>query len=255
MRSASCTRCPCRSGCPCSAPACRGVLIRRTVTGRRRATILVTRRGGTANLSWIIRIALGSWDLLWWYGAIAIGLVVGDISPMPAVLFWIGIWVVLPIVAALAGNPWPSLIRSARPPPQSRGSRGPDQRLDAGLPYPAGLARWPAVVLFAAGLWSELILPNGSVAATVAALVADTRDHPGRDGAFGPVAWLRHAELFEVHLGWLGALGRADDERCAGLCDGSGQACYPVAPDCPECAAAAEDGERRAGGCAGGPTG
>ena len=48
---------------------------------RRRAGVLA--RAGTA----------------WWYGAIAVGSVVGDISPLPAVLLWICIWVGLPIVA------------------------------------------------------------------------------------------------------------------------------------------------------------
>ena len=37
--------------------------------------------------------------MVWWYGAIAVGFTVGDISPLPAVLLWIGIWVGLPIVA------------------------------------------------------------------------------------------------------------------------------------------------------------
>jgi len=47
--------------------------------------------------------------LVWWYGAIAVGFVIDDISPLPAVLLWVGIWIALPIGAVLVGNPWPSL--------------------------------------------------------------------------------------------------------------------------------------------------
>src|SRR5688572_5738701 len=57
----------------------------------------------------VLRAGLRLLGLAWWYGAIGIGLVIGDISPLPAVLLWVGIWVGLPIVAVLVGNPWPSL--------------------------------------------------------------------------------------------------------------------------------------------------
>src|SRR5688500_8737156 len=56
-----------------------------------------------------VRFALRAIGLTWWYGAIGVAFLIGDISPLPAVLLWIGIWVGLPIVAALLGNPWPSL--------------------------------------------------------------------------------------------------------------------------------------------------
>jgi hypothetical protein len=120
--------------------------------------------------------------------------------------------------------------------------------LDLGLHYPPGLARWPAVALLGAGLWAELILPGGDVAGTVAALmVGYTLLTLGGLVTFGPVAWLRNAELFEVELGWFGRIGPlARRSRTAALCAGCEEACDPErCLDCPECATAAEDGERR----------
>ena len=60
-------------------------------------------------LAGTLRNVLRLLGLVWWYGAIVVGFVIGDISPLPAVLLWVGLWVGLPIVAVLLGNPWPSL--------------------------------------------------------------------------------------------------------------------------------------------------
>ncbi len=63
---------------------------------------------------------------------------------------------------------------------------------------------------------------------------------------FGPVAWLRNAELFEVLLGWFGRVGPIGRRVVvASVCDDCGEACDPArCVDCPECAAAAGAGER-----------
>ena len=104
-------------------------------------TVVVTRRATDPDyrtvvvpdaLAAVLRGLLRVLGLLWWYGAIVVGFVVADISPLPAVLLWVGIWVALPITAALAGNPWPSLspfrttlrrARVARAPPGHRAPR------------------------------------------------------------------------------------------------------------------------------------
>jgi hypothetical protein len=196
-----------------------------------------------------MRLALRVLGLAWWYGAIAVGLLVGDISPLPAVLLWVGIWVGLPIVAILAGNPWPSLspFRTTFAGLEWLARRAGAQRLDLGLAYPSRLARWPAVVLLGAGLWAELILPGGEVAVTVAMLMAgySVLTLAGML-LFGQVAWLRSAELFEVELGWFGRIGPlARLSGSAGLCEGCGERCDPRrCLDCPECSVAADDGER-----------
>ena len=182
-------------------------------------TVVVTRRATDPDyrtvdvpdaLATVLRGLLRVIGLLWWYGAIVVGFVVADISPLPAVLLWVGIWVALPITAAVAGNPWPSLspFRTTFGALEWLARRLGIERLDAGLPYPPGLARWPAVALFAAGVWCELILPGTQVATTVAALMAGyTVLTLVGMMLFGPVAWLRNGELFEVLLGWLGRIG------------------------------------------------
>src|SRR5688500_17255158 len=203
-----------------------------------------------SGLAAVARIGLRALGLAWWYGAIAAGILVGDITPLPAVLLWIGIWVGLPIAAVLFGNPWPSLspFRTTYAALEWVAARLGRDPLDLGLRYPRGLARWPAVALLGAGLSAELILPGRTVAGTVAALmIGYTLLTLGGLFAFGPVAWLRNAELFEVELGWFGRIGPiARRSRTAGLCAGCEEACDPErCLDCPECATAAEDGDRR----------
>ena len=205
----------------------------------------------SATLSTVLRILLRVVGVAWWYGAIVVGFVVADISPLPAVLLWIGIWVALPMVAAVAGNPWPSMspFRTTYAALEWIARRLGAERLDAGLPYPPWLARWPAVALLAVGVWCELILPGSDVATTVAGLlVGYTVLTVVGMALFGPVAWLRHGELFEVLLGWFGRIGpvarrSVDRELCAGCAEAcNADRCI----DCPECATAADDGERRA---------
>jgi hypothetical protein len=196
-------------------------------------------------------VILQAIGLLWWLLMIAAGLTVDTFSPLPAILFWIGFWIGLPIVAVLLGNPWPSLSpfrtlfglleRLAR-------LVGLD-RLDAGVPYPRALGRWPAVALLFAALWAELVLPESEGPRTVATLLL------GYTGLtlvgmtlFGRVAWLRNAELFGVLLGWFGRLGplgrRVVDPT---VCEGCADECDPArCVDCQECAVAAEPGELRA---------
>jgi hypothetical protein len=64
--------------------------------------------------------------------------------------------------------------------------------------------------------------------------------------SFGQIAWLRHAELIEVYLGWFGRVGPLGRRsRTPELCAGCGEACDPArCLDCPECATAADDPER-----------
>ena len=196
-------------------------------------------------------IGLQVLGLAWWFGAIAFGYFVDPASQLPAVLFWVGIWVGLPIAAVLVGNPWPALSpfrtlfglfeAAAR----LLGARG----LEPAFAWPAGLRRWPAVALLFGGVWCELVLPDGPQPSVVAnLLVAYTLITLAGMSAFGRVAWLRNAELFEVLLGWFGLVGpvgrRVVDPE---VCDGCTEACDPSrCVDCPECIAAAEPGELRA---------
>jgi hypothetical protein len=189
--------------------------------------------------------------LVWWFGIIAIGLVVDPISPLPAVLLWIGIWVGLPISAVLLGNPWPSLspFRTIFNLLERLARLVGLTRLDAGLRYPAFIGRWPSTLLLFGGVFSELILPDRTTPSTIAALLAGYTIFTLLGMVlFGRIAWLRNAELFEVYLGWLGRVGPIG--RCVvepSVCEGCAEGCDPGhCVDCSECAVAADPGERRA---------
>ncbi|HET9540380.1 MAG TPA: hypothetical protein VFQ46_07250, partial [Candidatus Limnocylindria bacterium] len=186
-----------------------------------------------------------------WVGTIVLGYRVDSISPLPAVLFWIFIWTGLPIAAVLLGNPWPSLspFRALFGGLERIARRAGLDRLDAGLAYPRSIGRLPAVAFLFVALWAELVLPESETPVTVANLMLGyTILTLAGMMLFGRVAWLRHAELFEVLLGWFGRIGPIGRRVVvAAACEDCGEECDPGrCVDCPECSAAAEPGERAA---------
>jgi hypothetical protein len=203
-----------------------------------------------ASLARPVSIFLQLIGIGWWFGTIVSGYLVDRASPLPAVLFWIGVWVGLPITAAVLGNAWPSLspFRTVHGAFEWLTRRMGMERADLGVPYPVGLGRWPAVALLFAALWGELILPGRTEPSAVANLLLGyTIVTLLGMLVFGRVAWLRNAELFEVLLGWLGRIGPVGRRVVEPtVCDGCTEACDPEhCVDCPECATAAEPGERR----------
>jgi hypothetical protein len=187
--------------------------------------------------------------LVWWYGAILAGLVIGGETPLPTIAFWIFTWAGLPIFAALLGNPWPSFspFRTSFALIERAARFFGFDRLDVGLPYPRELARTPAVFLLFAAIWCELVLPSRAEPAVVAALLLGyTLLQMVGMACFGRVAWLRNAELFEVLLGWFGRVGPLGRRVVrANACSGCSEACDPDrCIDCPECATAADRLER-----------
>ena len=197
-------------------------------------------------LSWLLA-AIG---FVWWYGAILGALFIGGETPLPTVLFWIFIWAGVPIASAVFGNPWPSLspFRTTFALLERLARFGGLDRLDLGLHLPSGVQRWPAVFLLFTGIWSELVLPGATQPDVVAfLLIGYTLLQMMGMTAFGRVAWLRNAELFEVLFGWFGRIGpvgrRVTDP---GACAGCSERCNPErCIDCPECAVAADARERR----------
>ena len=201
-----------------------------------------TARRGSLLLRWL--------GMVWWFGAIAIGLVISQVSPAPAVLFWILIWVGLPIVTVLLGNPWPSLspFRALFGLLERVSRWAGFDRLDLGLRYPAVLGRWPAVVLLFVTVWCELVLPDRVAPHTVAVLMGGyTVVTLIGIFLFGRVGWLRNAELFEVYLGWFGRVGPVGRRVVQpDACAGCAEECDPEqCVDCPECTVVATSGEQR----------
>ncbi|MEX0625327.1 MAG: hypothetical protein WD402_02155 [Chloroflexota bacterium] len=195
-------------------------------------------------------VALQVVGLAWWFGTIALGLVVDPISPFPAVLFWIGMWVGLPIIGVLIGNPWPAMspFRTLFTGLERLSRLIGFDHLDAGLGYPAALGRWPAVFLLSFAIWAELILPDRTAPTTIAVLLGGYTVLTLLGMVlFGRVAWLHNAELFELYLGWFGRVGPIGRRVVVPqTCEGCSEECDPAhCVDCTECAVAAEPGERR----------
>jgi hypothetical protein len=187
--------------------------------------------------------------LAWWYGAIVVGFAVGGITYIPAVLFWVGIWVGVPIAAALLGNPWPSLspFRTTYDAVDALVRWvGGGRRLDLGVRIP-NLGRGPAVVLLFVFLIMELIWPDRlNPVSLAAALTVYTVATVVGMVVFGSVTWLRSFELFEILNGWFGRVGPAGRRtRRATLCDGCTDGCAPEhCVDCAECMAARDDDDQ-----------
>ncbi len=200
----------------------------------------------TRLLSWLI-VLIG---LAWWYGAIVGALVIGGETPLPTVLFWIFIWAGVPIASAVFGNPWPSLspFRATFTLLERLARFFGLDRLDLGLQMPPGVNRWPAVFFLFAGIWSELVMPGATQPEIVASLlIGYTLVQLVGMLAFGRVAWLRNAELFEVLFGWFGRIGPVGRRVTnPNACAGCTERCNPErCIDCPECAVAADASERQ----------
>lgn len=182
--------------------------------------------------------------LVVWFGAMLAGLLGLVHQFVPAILFWVLIWAGIPIVAALIGNPWPALspFRSLL----EFVTRVLRRQPDLGLPYPPVLARWPAVGLLLIGLIVELTVLGSEAGAFVGALLlAYTAVTLIGMATFGPVTWLRNAEVLEVLFGWFGRIGPIGRRsRSADLCLECASGCDPDACiDCPECVVVGTDRE------------
>lgn len=180
--------------------------------------------------------------LVLWFGAMVTGLLGLVHEFLPATLFWILTWAGIPIVAALIGNPWPALspFRSLL----EMAARILGRQPDLGLAYPRALARWPAVGLLLIGLLIELtVLGSGAGSYVGGLLLAYTVVTLTGMTVFGPVTWLRNAEVLEVLFGWFGRIGPIGRRSVSPeLCRDCASDCDPSACiDCPECVVVGAD--------------
>ncbi len=165
---------------------------------------------------------------------------VGDQTPtrnLAPTAIWVAWWVGLAYVSALVGNlwavvnPWAAIFGWGE---ALFGARRPPGR------YPAWLGVWPAVALFLAFAWVELIYTGRSIPAHLGRLIVGYSALTFAGMAlFGRAVWLRYADPFATAFGVLARFAPteirvADPEacrRCAVACAGSDGACL----DCPDC--------------------
>jgi len=160
---------------------------------------------------------------------------------------WVVWWVGVGYLSALLGNvwmvvnPWSALFAAA----QRVAGGGIEWR----YAYPPTLGAWPAVLLYGAFAWTELVFNGRAVPAQLAVLILGYSlvTWTGM-AAFGRATWLRHGDPFATAFELLARFAplelRVSNPRwcrgCEGDCDGPGNECV----NCLECFERAPEGER-----------
>ena len=144
----------------------------------------------------------------------------GDQSPtrnIAPTFIWVAWWVGFAYLSALVGNlwavinPWAAIFGWGE---TLLGSRRATRR------YPAGLGVWPAVGLFFAFAWIELIYTGRSIPAQLGRLIVAYSALTWTGMAlFGRATWLRHGDPFATAFGVLARFAPteirvADREAC-----------------------------------------
>ena len=160
---------------------------------------------------------------------------------------WVIWWVGFAYLSALLGNvwmivnPWSALFDGV--------GRLIDGRIDWGVAYPRALGVWPAVVLFGAFAWTELVFNGRAVPAQLALLIIGYSLVTWAGMAvFGRSVWLYRADPFSVVFGLLARFAplelrvstRTWCRLCDGFCEGVGSGCV----NCVECFVKAPEAER-----------
>lgn len=135
-------------------------------------------------------------------------------------LVWVGWWVGLSLFCAGIGNAWPALdpwraLFDAADAIARRLGRAHGATLNAR--YPHRLGQWPAVLLLLAFAWIEVVYPDASVPARIAAWAsAWTLVTLAGMTCFGRATWQRHADVFAIYFDLLGRfapIGASADGR------------------------------------------
>jgi hypothetical protein len=164
----------------------------------------------------------------------------GDQNPtrnIAPIAIWVAWWVGFAYLSALVGNfwavanPWAAIFAWAE------ALLGPHRPV---LAYPSWLGVWPAVLLFAAFAWIELIFTGRTVPATLGLLVAGYSliTWAGMF-LFGRAIWLRYADPFAVAFGVLARFSptevRVTDPSACQACVLPGAFPGGSCPGCVEC--------------------
>ena len=118
---------------------------------------------------------------------------------------WIVGWVAISLCSALVGdvwrilNPWDTLFAAVE---WIHARLRPDRSLAFSWLYPSSLETWPALLLFGAFAWMELIWSGRDVPARLAGamLLYSAVTWTGMF-VFGRATWCRHAEMFTIVFG------------------------------------------------------
>jgi hypothetical protein len=175
-------------------------------------------------------------------GLVLAASLVGDQSPtrnLAPTFIWVAWWVGFAYLSALVGNlwavinPWAALFAWAETLLGGRPLR---------LRYPAGLGVWPAVALFLAFAWIELIYTGRSIPARLGHLIVAYSALTWTGMAFfGRLTWLRHADPFATAFGVLARFAptevRVTDREACRRCEA---ACAPRDGACLDCGACFE---------------
>lgn len=161
----------------------------------------------------------------------------GNFAPTFVWIIW---WVGFSLFVAFVGNvwplisPWKILFEWADALCHRLGA---EKGLELRKPYPDSLGVWPAVVLYAAFVWVELVFPGTTVPSNIAllALFYSVITWAGM-ALFGKETWLRRGEAFSVFFGLLGRFAptevRVTDPT---LCEDCGNSCRTAEGGCVEC--------------------
>jgi len=152
---------------------------------------------------------------------------------------WITWWVGFSFFTAFVGslwpllNPWKILFEWAEAFVRRLDPKG---SLELGISYPAFLGVWPAVLLYTAFVWLEVVF-EGSAEPKYLAFFAVVYSCITFSGmvVFGKDAWLRGGEVFSVFFGLLGRFAPTEVRvKRVELCEGC-DICESVEGECVNC--------------------
>jgi hypothetical protein len=155
-------------------------------------------------------------------------------------MIWVIWWVGIAYTSALIGNvwalvnPWKIIFGWAE---ALYKWLNPEGDLSMRKSYPAGLGVWPALLLFLAFAWAEIVFTNSAVPASIArmAVVYSIITWSGM-AIFGREQWLRHGEAFSLAFGFLARFAptelRVTDHQ---VCDACSVECRDKDGHCISC--------------------
>ena len=188
------------------------------------------------------------------FGLVILAGLFGNQTPalnLAPTMVWVIWWVGFSLFVALVGNLWalanPLKVVFEWADALAR-RLGVEEGLEGDAPYPASWGVWPALALFFAFAWVELVLPGSATPRNVAFLVLmySSVTWAGMS-LFGKEAWLRNGEAFSVFFGVLARFAPTEVRVAGGK---AREGCRARGPevgdhvDCYGCFARASPGER-----------